>query len=390
MPTFDTIGATIEKTSDAAINSGKSAFSKLKSVVSGGSMFAKKRDRMDREDDPETLESLVFQDNIGVLEYPQGLSAVASSATQSASLVSDSGPFISINIFNYSRGKLVNFGEPVSAPTTNVLYIIRLPLPRNLESVIGANIENNSSILNAVARADVGQLVGAAENMLGDVSGTIKNITDQFASSEGIASALTAVAALAVGGVEGAAKQIGMNYGLSLNPMTELMYVSPTLRSFAFEYTCIPKNEEESRELERLIEVMQDRMLPTTATSFTSLLLSYPNMFTITFHDMFGNEIPGILSIADSFLESFDVVYNPMGSGRLMTDGSPHSYRIAFSFKETRVMTQEDIRTLRPARNTTNSRLVLSPAGQGLSFPSAVESATTVPAPPAPIENPQV
>ena len=143
------------------------------------------------------------------------------------------------------------------------------------------------------------------------------------------------------------AQQAGRSAGLALNPVTEVGYTRPTVRAHAFEFTMIPKNKDETIMIQHIINLMTYSSLPDEAENTAGMILTYPYICEVTFHAPGGKRIKGVLGIPDSFIQNVTFVTNPVGGGRLMTDGTPVSYKLSLSFKELKSMTRKDYAILK-------------------------------------------
>jgi hypothetical protein len=162
----------------------------------------------------------------------------------------------------------------------------------------------------------------------------------------GALSAGAKIVAGRIGGSDGLlgtmAQQAGRSAGLALNPVTEVAYTKPGVRAHAFEFTMIPRNQEETSAIQQIISTLTASSMPTEVDNTFGMILNYPRICEVSFHTPKGWRIPGVIGIPDSFIQNVTFIANPVGGGRLMSDGTPVSYKLSVSFKELKSMTRDD------------------------------------------------
>lgn len=292
------------------------------------------------------------------LQYPIQLLSVGSQ---------DNGPYIEITGFAYYR--LDDSNDNRTSPTFNtnfgfsiesvnnieVKYVICLPLPGNLQSGLSSSFSDTPRMMNAA-------IDFASRTNKETVSADVQEMIDSVINPTAGASLGTLAAGVGgaiigannngrsgiIGGAVGAVQaQASLNYGLGLNPMAEATYSGTGMRSHSFDFTMVPRNLAEADSINSIIQTLQDGAIGEAALQSTNLILKYPNLHEVRFMSANGEPIPGILQIPDSFLDSINVVYNPIGAGRLMDDDRPTSYRVSLNFKESKALTQQDVKALR-------------------------------------------
>lgn len=316
-----------------------------------GLMLAKGQD-WDQYNDPNNSES---QGNFPVLEYPLGISNPNSN---------QNGPAMVITAFEYTRGTVgrpqtfrpdSSLGGAYGDIYTSIKFIVRLPLPGNLRQGVSGMYKDHESLWGAVGTADFSQLGGDIQKVaemlsnptemfnMDDIMGVAgpfaRNAAGAFIGGRGVTGSIGA-------GINGALKQASLQTGLSLNPMIETAYVAPDVMSHQFDVTMIPTNPDEGKQVRQIIEILQQFSTGDSVASTSNVVLKYPYLFNIDFVSSEGELIKGPMMIPDCFLTSVDVVYNPIGHGRLMTDNTPFSYRMSLSFRNTKALTRSDMRIL--------------------------------------------
>lgn len=142
-----------------------------------------------------------------------------------------------------------------------------------------------------------------------------------------------------------AGQAVGSNFlgrsGIVLNPNLELLFQGPKLRSFRYNYTFTPRDEEEAREIRRIIKVLKKTMAPRKTPG--SLFLGVPAVYQIKYIYNGGGEHPFLNKLKPCALTGFNVNYAPDGSYMTYQDGSMTSYAIDMQFDELEPIYNEDI-----------------------------------------------
>jgi len=138
-------------------------------------------------------------------------------------------------------------------------------------------------------------------------------------------------------------------FGVVQNPMLEVLYTSPSFRTFRFDFQFYPRSEEESRQVQNIIERLRFHQAPEVAQGGTNgFFLVPPSEFDISFYYN-GIINPNIPKISTCVLENMDVDYAPGGFSAYEVPGQKASYggtgmpvsiRLGLQFKETEIMTK--------------------------------------------------
>lgn len=142
-----------------------------------------------------------------------------------------------------------------------------------------------------------------------------------------------------------AGQAVGANFlgrsGIVLNPNLELLFQGPKLRSFRYNYTFTPRDDEEAKEIRRIIKVLKKTMAPRKAAG--SLFLGVPAVYQIKYIYNGGGEHPFLNKLKPCALTGFNVNYAPDGSYMTYQDGSMTSYTVDMQFDEIEPIYNEDI-----------------------------------------------
>lgn len=259
-------------------------------------------------------------------------------------------PHMKIRIFEYKRNRrevdlglsrLDRLDEKYKKIVTPIATVV-LPITSSIVSSFDHGLTDLDGIGNALD--GVGETLGAR---LGP-GGKFESISE-LTGSIALPSAANVLAKVGLskltnsdGLIGTVAQQAGRSAGLALNPVTEVGYTRPAVRAHAFEFTMIPKNKDETVTIQQIINLMTYSSLPDEAENTAGMILTYPYICEVTFHAPGGKRVKGVLGIPDSFIQNVTFVTNPVGGGRLMTDGTPVSYKLSVSFKELKSMTRKD------------------------------------------------
>jgi len=102
-------------------------------------------------------------------------------------------------------------------------------------------------------------------------------------------------------------------FGVVQNPMLEVLYSSPSFRTFRFDFQFYPRSEKEAEEVQNIIQRLRFHQAPEVAQGGTNgFFLVPPSEFDISFYYN-GQVNPNIPKISTCVLESMDVDYAPGG-----------------------------------------------------------------------------
>ena len=176
---------------------------------------------------------------------------------------------------------------------------------------------------------------GAAKALTGGLAGFATEAAKRAAA--GLAEALA--------GAEGATQLANRVFGQADNPYMEVLFETMNVRSFTYNFTFAPRNEEERDDVQAIIQLFRFHMAPELQGA-QSRFLTLPSEFDI--HYMFqakdgtNTENDYYNKIATCVLENVAVDYTP-GQVRSFADGSPTQITMALTFKETETLTKDKI-----------------------------------------------
>jgi len=136
--------------------------------------------------------------------------------------------------------------------------------------------------------------------------------------------------------------------GIVTNPMIEVLYTSPGLRSFRFDFMFYPESQKEALAVQKIIQLFQFHQAPEIAPSTGGYFLVPPSEFDIEFYYN-GYENVNLPAISTCVLTSVDVDYAPNGWSayeipgeevRMGGSGMPVATKLSLEFKETSIVTK--------------------------------------------------
>ena len=226
-------------------------------------------------------------------------------------------------------------GDQRSDTLERTLGFVVLPIPGNLQD--SNSVAYKQSSLNALqlaASEDIGKFIGAlgdAKEGESKVVSTLRNAaTKNRDNAKALIGAKAAAAALNIPG--GANALLSRTSGVIINPNMELLFDSPTLRSFGFSFKLSPRSATEAKQVIGIIRFFKQAMVPKAKEG--NLFLGSPDSFKV--EDLFGNNKPhpGLNRFKECALETVQVNYTPEGTYNSLRDGIMPSYEMELRFRE--------------------------------------------------------
>ena len=217
------------------------------------------------------------------------------------------------------------------AQTKRITDSVAIYLPPNVQDsysvqynetetgMLGFLAASGGSALEAIQSGDMEQLarvgLGAGTGVLTE---TLKNL------GLGIAETFTQA--------EGGYELLNQVFGRAANPHMEVLFSGVSLRQFTYNFTFMPRNEEEQQEVRNIIELFRFHAAPELREGH-SMFLTLPSEFDIHYMyqpaqgDAYENGFYN--KIATCVLKGVNVDYTP-GGVRSHGDGSPVKIKIFF------------------------------------------------------------
>jgi hypothetical protein len=136
--------------------------------------------------------------------------------------------------------------------------------------------------------------------------------------------------------------------GMVTNPLIEVLYTSPGLRTFRFDFMFYPESQKEALAVQKIIQLFQFHQAPEIAPGTGGYFLVPPSEFDIEFFYN-GYENVNLPSISTCVLSSLDVDYAPNGwtayeitgeNPKMGGSGMPVATKLSLEFKETSIVTK--------------------------------------------------
>ncbi len=231
------------------------------------------------------------------------------------------------------------------AQTKRITDSVAIYLPPNVQDsysvqynetetgMLGFLAASGGSALEAIQSGDMEQLarvgLGAGTGVLTE---TLKNL------GLGIAETFTQA--------EGGYELLNQVFGRAANPHMEVLFSGVSLRQFTYNFTFMPRNEEEQQEVRNIIELFRFHAAPELREGH-SMFLTLPSEFDIHYMyqpaqgDAYENGFYN--KIATCVLKGVNVDYTP-GGVRSHGDGSPVKITMGLNFTETEMITKDHIK----------------------------------------------
>ena len=243
------------------------------------------------------------------------------------------------------RDRQIGGGVAAKADTTHrISDSIAIYLPPNVKDSLAATYNDDATGMLGFAAAaglDFSSAVGAkdyeaaASALVGGAGGI---------AVEGAKKAAAALAET-LAGAEGAAGLVNRAFGQADNPYIEVLFQQMGVRTFTYNFTFAPKNEQERDDAQQIIHLFRFHMAPELQGG-QARFLTLPSEFDIHYmyiaKDGTNSENDYYNKIATCVLESCDVDYTPEKVSSF-ADGSPTKITMNLTFKETETLTKDKI-----------------------------------------------
>ena len=242
------------------------------------------------------------------------------------------------------KGTGMNSWRPTTSRITDSIAIY---LPPNVSTTIGTQYEGVAQGALGLAAAGGGKFL---EHMRrGDYEAAAK----MFVGSAGQVIAAGLQKAIAGAGdlffdTSNTADLYNKAFGNATNPFMEVFFGGVELRTFVYNFTFSPRNEDETLDVQKIIQLFRFHMVPELQGE-NMRYLTLPSTFDI--HYMYQTdptpesnayENPFYHKIATCVLTNCAVDYTP-GAVKSFADGAPTQITMNLMFTETEIMTKERI-----------------------------------------------
>jgi hypothetical protein len=132
--------------------------------------------------------------------------------------------------------------------------------------------------------------------------------------------------------------------GAIINPNLELLFNGPQLRPFTFNFKLSPRDQDESKEVKKILRFFKQNMA--VRRGVKDLFLKSPNVFNIEYLYKKNTPHGGLNKFKSCALQNFSVDYTPEGSYATFYEdsgnGSMVSYNISLTFMELEPIYSDD------------------------------------------------
>lgn len=271
------------------------------------------------------------------------------------------------NIFKKGGAvEILTKGSKRTSPLKKYIGMVKLPMPNSISDSNSVNWgedqmnDLNTAILNSFASAPRDVLksaaVGGAASALGlggagrlatflallKNAGGAQGIQDIVKGSGSGALIQSAVSSrvLAMAGIQVSPESIlARGFGVVPNSNMELLFNSPTLRSFQFSWKLSPRDSNEVKVVNKIVRFFKQGMAVkkqtgTSGAGGRSLFLGTPNIFKLNFKTQGGTDISGVNKIKACAIKSCSVNYTPEQIWASYERGQPVSIQISLTVQE--------------------------------------------------------
>jgi hypothetical protein len=193
-----------------------------------------------------------------------------------------------------------------------------------------------------------GMLVNAYQNSAGtsEFLKTVVKESPELANRAVAQKLASAAQSRGMGG--GAAGQLLINAGEVTNPHTEMLFKSPALRQFNFNFKMIPRTRAEAKEIIKIVQFFRVAAYPSLGGGarnekgqLNMATYKFPDKFKITY--LTSNKVnPNLIKFKDAYLTAISVNYNQT-SPTFFDDGMPSEIDLSLTFQETKAISREDV-----------------------------------------------
>lgn len=229
----------------------------------------------------------------------------------------------------------------------NSLGSVTLPIQPSITD--NNSVDWSGSTLNAVQALAAGGSMTLMNQrnfeMFGRAGATLlEQAFKQLASNSSYSDALKVIMAQEA---VGAQNLLSRASGSILNPNLELLFNGPSLRPFAFTFRLSPRDENEAKEVKKIIRFFKQGMA--VKRTVEDVFLKAPNVFRIGYTTFEGEKEvphPAINRFKECALLSCDVDYTPDGTYMTYVDKTITSYQISLRFSELEPIYEDDYQSL--------------------------------------------
>ena len=208
-----------------------------------------------------------------------------------------------------------------------------LPIPGGIQDQqqVSWSQDNMDAAAMALAGAALAGITEGGGGFVDSVGDSIKAI------SQGSDEVKKGLAASIAGSASGASKLLTRTTGAIMNPNMELLFNSPSLRTFNFSFILAPRDRNEAMTVIKIIRFFKQGMSPIRSKS--RLFLRSPHTFRLAYKHRAGTKDKGkdhpfLNKFKECAMNTFGVNYTPNGNYSTYEDGVMTAYQMTMSFQE--------------------------------------------------------
>ena len=259
--------------------------------------------------------------------------------------------FLKIDMMKYQPRQLGAQEEGVGSSLTindreqnrKSIGTVILPIPGGIQDSQQVQWGSDSMTPMQIAMSNVA-LAGITQGMGAMVDAGGNALTEATASGEDVKKALANTLA---GQAAGAGKLLTRTTGAVMNPNMELLFNSPNMRNFSFQFRLAPRSKSEAMTIIKIIRFFKQGMAAIRSKS--RLFLKSPHTFRLAYKHKAGkgagfgkNDHPYLNKFKECALGGFTVNYTPDGQYATYEDGVMASYQISMNFQEIEPVYNDD------------------------------------------------
>ena len=224
---------------------------------------------------------------------------------------------------------------------------IRLPIPKNIIDRTTANWDQTSESPVVGAALEYGTDAAASNITSGGILGALNTIVATTAGA-GIGASVAGLQNTVSTLADNSAKLLtGLNlnqvlqpFGMAVNPFLTVLFKQPTFKKHSFQWKLIPRDPNEARTINALINNFKYHMLPDILPNTAGTMLQYPDMVQMGFYG--GDNF--LYRFKPCVIENVQVNYAPSESPSFFkgSENIPTEIDFSVDFLEIEYWTKKD------------------------------------------------
>ena len=249
---------------------------------------------------------------------------------------------IKFDMLKYEPKKVQGFSFGDRDDKRKSIGTVTLPIPGGISDANACNWGDDTMGPLQLAAAGLAlSLLDPSATSGGGIAGQLGDLKNQIVTNNTDMQQLIGqkAASAAVGSNENAL--FSRTQGTIPNPNLELLFQSPSLRPFTFQFKMSPRSADEAKVITQIIRFFKQGMAPIREES--RLFLKTPHTFRIKYVQMGSQEESKFLNkFKECALLSCSVQYTPEGNYAPYEDGAMSSYQMSLQFKELEPVFNDD------------------------------------------------